>query len=77
MRSMPWTYDLTSLHFRTPQWLAVVCATVFYCVKLSAAAYDNDGDAVDLNGEGGCLGDGIAATDINPVRGHEGCRYES
>jgi hypothetical protein len=49
---MPWANDLTGFHFSLSQGLAVVCATVFYCIDVGAAAYDNDGDAVDLRGEG-------------------------
>jgi hypothetical protein len=40
MRTVPRTNDLTFLHFRTLQGLAVVCATVFYCVELIPTAYD-------------------------------------
>jgi hypothetical protein len=67
MGSMAWTYNLTSFHFGLSQRLAVVRATVFYGINLGAAAYDNDGDAVDLGGERCRLVNGIAPADIDPL----------
>jgi hypothetical protein len=46
------TYDLTRFHFCTLQRLAVMCATVFHCVKLRATAYDEYRKAVDIRGKG-------------------------
>ena len=40
MGTVSWADDLARLHLRIVQGLAVMCATVFYCVKLRAAAYD-------------------------------------
>jgi hypothetical protein len=42
--------NLTGLHFRPLQRFAVVRATVFYCVKIWAAAYDKEGHPVDIHG---------------------------
>jgi hypothetical protein len=67
MGAMSGANDLTGFHFCVSQRLAVVSATVFYGVQLSAAAYDNDGDAVDLRGEGCRLVDGIASADVDPL----------
>jgi hypothetical protein len=64
---MPRANDLTGLHFSFSQRLAVVRATVFYGVNISAAAYDNDGDAVDLCGKRCRLQDGVASADIDPL----------
>jgi hypothetical protein len=64
---MPGTYDLTGFHFGLSQRLAVVCATVFYRIDFRAAAYDNDGDAVDLGGKGTCLVNGLTRADIDPL----------
>jgi hypothetical protein len=44
--------DLTLLHFCIVQRLAVMCATVFYCVKLGATAYDKQGKPVDIRRQG-------------------------
>jgi hypothetical protein len=52
MGPVPRADDLTLLHFRIIQRLAVMCATVFYCVKLSAAAYDKQGKPVDIRRQG-------------------------
>jgi hypothetical protein len=52
MGPVTWADDLARLHFRTIQGLAVMCATVFYCVKLSAAAYDKQGEPVDICRQG-------------------------
>jgi hypothetical protein len=52
MRPVSRADDLTRLHFRTFQSLAVMCATVFYCVKLGAAAYDKQGKPVDIRSQG-------------------------
>jgi hypothetical protein len=67
MRAVTWAYDLTGFHFSLSQRLAVVCATVFYRINFRAAAYDNDGDAVDLGGEGAGLPHGLTPADINPL----------
>ena len=67
MRTMSRTDDLTLLHFRTLQRLAVVCTTVFYCVKLIATAYDKQGEAVDIRREGFLIFERVGGTDINPV----------
>lgn len=67
MGAVSWADDLTGFHFCVSKSLAVVSATVFYCVKLRAAAYDNDGDPVDLRGEGSRLVDGIASADVDPL----------
>jgi hypothetical protein len=70
MGPVSWADDLTSFHFGLSQRLAVVCATVFYRINLGAAAYDNDGDAVDLGREGYRLVNGLNTTDVDPLRGH-------
>ena len=62
-----WAYDLTSFHFGLSQRFAVVCATVFYRINLGAAAYDNDGDAVDLGREGYRLVNGLNSADVDPL----------
>jgi hypothetical protein len=67
MGSMPWAYDLTTFHFGLSQRFAVVCATVFYRVYLGTAAYDNDGDAVDLGGERCRFTNGLTPADIEPL----------
>jgi hypothetical protein len=67
MGTVPWAYDLATFHFGLSQRFAVVCATVFYRVYLRAAAYDNDGDAVDLGGEGCRLIYGFTPADIEPL----------
>jgi hypothetical protein len=59
--------DLTGFHFSLSEGLAVVRATVFYCVNLCPTAYDNDGDAVDLRGEGRRLQDGFTSADVDPL----------
>jgi hypothetical protein len=48
MRAVSWADDLTRLHFRTLQSLAVMRATVFYGVQLGAAAYDEQREPVDI-----------------------------
>jgi hypothetical protein len=48
MGPVSWADNLTSFHFCLSERLAVVCATVFYRINIRTAAYDNDGDAVDL-----------------------------
>jgi hypothetical protein len=67
MRPMSWAYDFAGFHFCLSKRLAVVRATVFYGVYSGPAAYDNDGDAVDLCREGYPLTDGLAAADIDPL----------
>ena len=67
MSPVPRAYNLTSFHFGFSQRLAVVCATVFYRIDTGAAAYDNDGDAVDLGGEGCRLDDGLTSANIDPL----------
>jgi hypothetical protein len=52
MRPVSRADDLTLFHFRIIQRLAVMCATVFYCVKLAAASYDKQGKPVDVRAEG-------------------------
>ena len=74
MGPVSWADDLTRLHFRTFQRLAVMCATVFYCVELFSTAYDNDGGAVDLDRERSAFLNGIAAADVNPIGAHVGAR---
>jgi hypothetical protein len=64
---MPRTYDLTFLHFRTLQGLAVVCTTVFYCVELIPTAYDKQGEPVDIRREGFLICERIGGTDIHPL----------
>ncbi len=59
--------DLTRFHFRTFQGFAVMCATVFYCVKLSAAAYDKQGKPVDVRAEGFRIFNRVSAADVDPV----------
>jgi hypothetical protein len=66
VRAMPRANNLTGFHFSLSQCLAVVCATVFYCVGLRAAAYDNDGDAVDLNRQKCCFLHRFTAADVDP-----------
>jgi hypothetical protein len=52
MGPVSWADDLTRLHFRTVKGFAVMSATVFYCVKLSATAYDKQDEPVDIRSEG-------------------------
>src|ERR1700724_245677 len=66
VRSMPRADDLTALHLRSGERLAVVRATVFYRVQLGAAAYDNHCHAVDLDREGCSFADGVCAPDVDP-----------
>jgi hypothetical protein len=67
MGPVSWAYDLASFHFGLSQRLAVVCATVFYRINLAVAAYDNDGDAVDLGREGYRLVNGFNSADVDPL----------
>jgi len=67
MGPVSWADDLTRLHFRIFQRLAVMCATVFYCVKLGAAAYDKQGKSVDVRAEGFRIFDRVGAPDVDPV----------
>jgi hypothetical protein len=64
---MPRADNLTGLHFRFSQRLAVVCATVFCGVDLGAAAYDNNGDAVDFRRVGSALYHRITGAYIDPL----------
>jgi hypothetical protein len=67
MGPVSWADNLTSFHFGLSERLAVVCATVFYRVNTRTAAYDNDGDAVDLGREGYRLVNGLNRADIDPL----------
>ena len=67
MGPVPRANDLTFRHFRTLQGLAVVCATVFYCVELMSAAYDKKGESVDISRERFLIGEGVGGADIHPL----------
>jgi hypothetical protein len=67
MGPVSWADNLTSFHFGLSERLAVVCATVFYRVNTRTAAYDNDGDAVDLGAKGGRLVNRLNRADIDPL----------
>jgi hypothetical protein len=58
---------LTGFHLSVSQRLAVVRATVFYCVKVGSTAYDNHREAVDLDAEGYRLMNGPTLADIDPL----------
>jgi hypothetical protein len=64
---VPRANDLTGFHLSVSQRFAVVCATVFYCVKVVSAAYDNYREAVDLDREGCRLMNGHTLADIDPL----------
>jgi len=67
---VPRTNDLTGFHFGLSKGFAVVCATVFYCIDLQAAAYDNNRDAVDLYRQRLRLMNRVTGANIDPLRGH-------
>jgi hypothetical protein len=48
MSPVPWADDLAGLHFAALERLAVMRAPILYSVKLSAAAYDEQGKPVDV-----------------------------
>src|SRR5579863_3382806 len=66
-RAVAGTNELARLHLGTGEGFAVVCATVFYCVQLAAAAYDNHRRAVDLGRERYALAELAGRADVDPA----------
>jgi hypothetical protein len=68
MGPVPRADNLTRFHFRIIQGFAVMCATVFYRVELSTAAYDEEGKSVDLRRKRFQILERVGGADVNPVR---------
>src|SRR6185312_4545869 len=58
--------DLAGFHFTAFQRLTVMGAAVFDAIEIIATAHDDQGKAVDFDGEGSGLGKVRGAADIDP-----------
>jgi hypothetical protein len=67
VRTVTRTNDLAGFHLSFSERLAIVGATIFYCVYLQSATYDNHREAIDLNGQRFRLVNGLARTHIDPL----------